>query len=314
MRGRGSVLLALSLCGCAMVGYEPEPLPSGAPAGSVPAPGVIDGAGSGSASSRAGSGASSVGTPGAGSGAGNAGSGAAGSAAGGAGAPTGLTVSCAAHPDGEPCDDGLFCTVDERCEAEQCTGGAARECANDSNGCAVVKCEEPEQACVAMPMSEGLACGSGGFCYQGNCTRLAGPCTEPSTCSRVCIASSLPCLFDCSPSDACEVTCTPLSACFVLCEGTGDCRLDCAQNAFCQLDCATAERCEAECQPGSFCVVECGEAQDCTRLRCAPGAQCVAECEGNAACSFEECDAGQVTCPNGTIACGMCPSGNAFNG
>lgn len=52
--------------------------------------------------------------------------------------------------DGEPCDDGKFCTVDETCTSGVCGGGKPRDCSDDSP-CTIDTCDENAKKCRNVP-------------------------------------------------------------------------------------------------------------------------------------------------------------------
>lgn len=61
-------------------------------------------------------------------------------------------------PDGTPCDDAAFCTVEHVCRAGECQGGRLRDCADD-NACTEDFCDEEMDACVNNLISP--CCGNG---------------------------------------------------------------------------------------------------------------------------------------------------------
>jgi hypothetical protein len=65
--------------------------------------------------------------------------------------------------DGVPCDDGLFCTSEDACEAGACAG-VARKCIEWSDQCSIGMCNEQRATCEAVPVEEGTACDDGRFC------------------------------------------------------------------------------------------------------------------------------------------------------
>ncbi len=95
----------------------------------------------------------------------------------GAPCPSGKTCvagACDANPclgktDGTPCDDKLYCTVNDTCKAGVCTG-AARDCTAGGpiSPCVTASCDELKVQCVTKPASEGTPC-PGGQCYAGSC-------------------------------------------------------------------------------------------------------------------------------------------------
>lgn len=79
--------------------------------------------------------------------------------------------SVRARPNGEPCDDGKFCTVDEVCNGGQCRGQA--RCAAPNNPCVAARCDEVEKTCDVFSQPEGETCHEGsdreGTCQAGIC-------------------------------------------------------------------------------------------------------------------------------------------------
>ncbi len=101
-------------------------------------------------------------------------------------------------PDGEPCDDGSFCTTPDGCLAGLCQG-APRDCTQAASGfCQVGACDEDADACLALPAHEGEAC-DGLYCTQADACQ-AGQCLGGSP--RACPDS----LDGCSLGDCDEVT------------------------------------------------------------------------------------------------------------
>lgn len=62
------------------------------------------------------------------------------------------TLECETAPvgDDEPCDDGLFCTVDEVCMGGSCGDGVERDCDNGID-CTIDSCDEDADTCVHVP-------------------------------------------------------------------------------------------------------------------------------------------------------------------
>lgn len=66
--------------------------------------------------------------------------------------------------DGDPCDDGLFCTQGDRCQGGQCLSGGARNCgANQS-------CNETADQCRCS------GCSVAGTCFASGAVNPANPC------------------------------------------------------------------------------------------------------------------------------------------
>lgn len=79
-----------------------------------------------------------------------------------------------ATEDEDPCDDGSFCTVGERCDNGKCEGGAPRDCTALADSCNAASCSETE-GCFTTPVpngtpcEDGLACTDGDGCQDGLC-------------------------------------------------------------------------------------------------------------------------------------------------
>ena len=89
-------------------------------------------------------------------------------------------------PAGTPCDDGLFCTVNETCsDSGQCSGGGELDCAGLVGPCQTASCDEEQDQCVAADVEDGLLCDADGdgctagdSCKGGLC--LPGPAPDCS--------------------------------------------------------------------------------------------------------------------------------------
>jgi hypothetical protein len=77
--------------------------------------------------------------------------------------------------EGQPCDDGLFCTDDETCAAGECTGGVPHDCTALDDQCNVGVCNEDTDQCEAQPANEGQPCDDG-LCCNVNEICTAGTC------------------------------------------------------------------------------------------------------------------------------------------
>ena len=71
------------------------------------------------------------------------------------------------------CDDGNPCTVGESCSNGQCVGATAAIC-DDGNPCTANPCNAGS-GCLAIPLSDGVACKPGQKCFQAG-TCKAGTC------------------------------------------------------------------------------------------------------------------------------------------
>jgi hypothetical protein len=74
-------------------------------------------------------------------------------------------LGCIAKPknDGAACDDGLYCTVQDKCSAGACSG-VPNTCAAPGDVCMVGSCNEAQKSCVAVPGNDGNPCDDGNPC------------------------------------------------------------------------------------------------------------------------------------------------------
>ncbi len=175
------------------------------------------------------------------------------------------TGACVAEraAEGTACEDGNPCTVEERCEAGRCLGGA-RSCAHLDGPCTVGRCDA-QQGCVAVPRADGAACDTGNPCL-----------TEEACRAGVCTGTPIACV-DADPNPCRAAACNP---------ATGRCEpADVADGTACDdgAFCTTGDACRAgQCR---------GAARDCNP----PGEPCrVGTCDERR----DRCDVGNR--PNGT--------------
>lgn len=196
------------------------------------------------------------------------------------------TCVVVAAPTGTSCDDGVFCTVDDTCDAGACVGGPTNDCGLDLSPCDAAICSETTKSCSVSPVNDGTACTPtdlcevNGVCYVGQCVG------EPKDCTL-------------SPLSECnQVECDPETG---MCAGTPD---PFKNNQPCVL---TGDLCQVDktCQAGQ-CVG--GTPKDCSVF--------------DVACQVGECDpvfgiCGPVSAPEGTscnegipaCAVGSCDAG-----
>ena len=86
------------------------------------------------------------------------------------------TDRCTApDPNGSPCNDGLYCTVGEVCNAGVCTG-TPRDCSSSGDQCRTGTCNETADACDGPPKPDGTPCDDGNACSNGE-SCVAGVCS-----------------------------------------------------------------------------------------------------------------------------------------
>jgi hypothetical protein len=280
----------LALSGCALIGYDLEAT-HGAEAGDADGGAAITG-GSGGSSSGAGGGSGASGRwawwtyqPGFGGRAGTAGSAGAAPIDAGANDP----AACLGRSNGAPCEDGLFCTVGDRCFGGSCLSGVERDCSAQATVCNLAECSEADAACVLRPAFDGVAfgCGDGEFCVGGAC--VAGEsCPSGENCDYSC------------PGTTCNYQCSEANRCAIDCAGGSTCLVATCRNADCEVSCAA----------GSSCILNCFGAHDCHHVVCSDGARCAMNCAFADNCEFESCGdpAGARLCGDGWIVCNAdCP-------
>ncbi len=110
--------------------------------------------------------------------------------------PASGTCDLAARNEGVACDDADPCTVDSRCAAGSCSGGAQLAC-DDGNPCTSEVCTPGvgcEYGAISGPCDDGDSCTLGDTCVAGRC--------EPSD------------IIDCDDGDACTSdSCTTSGEC-----------------------------------------------------------------------------------------------------
>ncbi len=107
-------------------------------------------------------------------------------------------------PDDTPCEDDLFCTVDDVCLDGECVAGVPRDCSEGLSPCLVGECREDLQLCGSSAAPNGSVCVSLDLC-ETNTQCQNGQCNGTlNTCSTTPVTSP-----DCQDA-ACD-------------SGTGDC-------------------------------------------------------------------------------------------
>lgn len=79
-------------------------------------------------------------------------------------------AGCVRQPanEGASCDDGLFCTDNDVCDAAgACVGPDAHDCGAPTSACAEKSCDEGLETCTETPIT---ACVSGDGCCPGGCS------------------------------------------------------------------------------------------------------------------------------------------------
>ena len=137
------------------------------------------------------------------------------------------------------CDDGLFCTVDDRCAGGVCVG-TARNC-SDGNACTDDSCDDDTNQCFhvdnTIACDDGLFCTVNDRCTGGMCTGSVRDCADDNICTdnacdetlRRCTATSN--TASCDDNNKCSAisTCKNgvcLGSSFRVCDDGNDCTDD----------------------------------------------------------------------------------------
>ena len=132
--------------------------------------------------------------------------------------------SCWESPDGDSCDDGLACTVDDTCSDQLCVG-AILDCSQFGDTCNDGVCNPSSGKCTKSPDNDGgecdddLDCTDTDVCLAGvcagaivDCSHLDGPCSigvcaeESGECTAVISTDGTTCDDGdvCTGNDHCE--------------------------------------------------------------------------------------------------------------
>lgn len=141
-----------------------------------------------------------------------------------------------------PCDDGLFCTVNDTCQDGVCESGGPMVCTGDgADPCLTSACDEDDDTCEAVPAQNGTdctstdVCESNAICQNGVCKGAPKDCSAtvlPDDCHVAgCDSTTGDCLVleanngdPCTLGDPCESnkTCnagvcsgTPIAGCTI---------------------------------------------------------------------------------------------------
>lgn len=210
---------------------------------------------------------------------------------------------CAPRPvaDSTPCDDGLFCTNGDTCQAGACAAGPARSC--PGNACNSGVCDDTQDSCLFQPVSDGTSCDDGLYCTDGD-TCQAGSCSSGP--ARMC------------PGNACNNgVCDDAQDSCVL-EPVAD-GSSCTDGSYCtQGDTCQAGVCDpgaARVCPGNACNSGvCDDVQDtCVLQPASNGTSCSdgAYCTQGDACQSGTCNPGAArSCPGSQCQQGICDETN----
>jgi len=122
--------------------------------------------------------------------------------------------------NGAACQDGLYCTIDDSCQAGVCTSGGPRDCSAGGGACVDGTCNEVSGQCEGDPLPEGTGCDDGLYCTvddscdgDGTCIANSRDCSGMSDqCNNgLCIENDAACVAqpnnegqDCEDGDPCS--------------------------------------------------------------------------------------------------------------
>ena len=132
---------------------------------------------------------------------------------------------CIHTPRDEPCDNGLYCDGEERCDpAKGCVAGEPIQC-EDGIGCTQDRCDEEQDGCVHTGIN--ALCDDGNPCTVDICRERQGcsadpidaPCNDGSFCNGTDSCRLGTCIHSGDPCDINEVCDETLDICAPLCDG-----------------------------------------------------------------------------------------------
>jgi len=121
----------------------------------------------------------------------------------------------------DPCDDGLFCTVNDECNGAGTCVGNTRDCSYMGDQCHWGECDEVGDQCYASPVPNHISCNDdlwctvNDLCTDGTCGGTARDCDDGQFCTGVetCDEGNDQCV---SPGDPCTDN-------GLFCDGTESC-------------------------------------------------------------------------------------------
>jgi len=195
--------------------------------------------------------------------------------------------------EGQACDDEVFCTVGETCNAAGlCTNGLPNQCGVTPEQCQTVICDERDKGCQTQPKVDGQDCDPGDLCVIG-----------ASCVNGLCVGGTTnDCFFAPVPNECYVATCDP---------ATGQCEAQIGNEGEECTDVNELCTVEKTCSAGS-CVG--GKPKDCSWFSagCFDG-QCDAasgQCFADPVLQGEACSSGTDLCNVGTCSSsGVCVPG-----
>jgi len=200
---------------------------------------------------------------------------------------------------GASCDDGVRCTIDDRCGADACAGMA--DPGDDGDPCTVDACNDI--AGCTHTATDGLACDDGDACTTGELCR-AGACVGGSV--RSCDDGNTCTVDACDPDAGCAHLPT-LSPCCIGVDSVCDDLDPCTDDACDPLTgaCSYAAN-RAECDDGDPCTLD----DVCVDRACTGGRE--RDCSDGNPCTADTCEPSLPgLCLRTPLASGACDDGLA---
>lgn len=112
-------------------------------------------------------------------------------------APTCKTSSCDPQqgcletnaPNGDACDDGVYCSVQTTCTDGVCGGGSARDCGTPT-ACHALTCNEKSGGCVTSTLAANTPCDDGDSCTQDERCNSWGSCIAPGEVNELIVSGT----------------------------------------------------------------------------------------------------------------------------
>jgi MYXO-CTERM domain-containing protein len=189
--------------------------------------------------------------------------------------------------NGEKCDDGQYCSVNDTCQGGACIAGPARDCTAFSDRCNLGACDEAGDTCYGNPgpknglsCNDGDVCTTGDRCVDGSCEGTGGlSCEDGNSCTRDLCDRFTGCFYEAvADGEECGRSCDDnLDWLQYYCRA-GECTdseliESCVNDDICTDDaCDDASGCshpfnDAPCDDGEYCSV----GDRCDQGECAPG-------------------------------------------
>ena len=209
--------------------------------------------------------------------------------------------------DGEPCDDNLRCTIQDKCLNGLCVGSP--DPCDDKNPCTYDYCDEA-RGCLHTPKDgvceDGNLCNGPDYCENGVCVSGdAIVCDDKNPCTRDYCIETEGCVYEpvsgpCDDGNACTINdycengvCIPRD--MARCDDNNPCTLDrCDPKVGC-----VYEPMSGQCDDGDPCT----QGDHCENGQCIPGD--VISC---AVCGDGLCSPPDEDCESCAQDCGSCPS------